>query len=86
MATKAVKKTRPKARLARARVRVHTPRIHTVTDWQLAALQVGQSYLVEGEHARLLRIAASHHKRRHPGWDYETKAQPEGRLQLTRTA
>jgi hypothetical protein len=46
--------------------------------YPFAALQVGDSFLATGEHARRAGGAAKIWKRRHPGWDYTTRVEKGG--------
>lgn len=48
--------------------------------------EVGEDLLVMPDEAATARAAASSYKARHPGWDYTSKAMPDGRVRFTRTA
>ena len=56
------------------------------TRYPISKLKVGECFDVPGAQTLNVRFAATQYKRRHPGWNYTSRSQPDGTLRLWRIA
>ncbi len=54
--------------------------------YSFGAMEIGDSFILDQAQTDRVRPAASVYKRRHPGWDYTSRTQPDGSVRIWRTA